>query len=78
MLPVVDRSGCLVGIFRHKQLRRIEGGPRPTTVVLGAGLDTLVSLGETYCTGLWEVTGSMAQVKESRTPGGAPKSGGTE
>ena len=76
VLPVVDRSRSLVGTLRHKQLRRTAGGPRLTALVPGAGLDTLVSLGEAYCSGLWEVIGSMAQANKDRTPSGAPELGG--
>ena len=78
VLPVVDREGCLIGTLRHKQVRRTEGATWRDALVPSSGLDTLFSLEEAYCAGLWEVIGSMTEASElPRTARRGPESGGT-
>lgn len=63
LLPVVDRDFCLAGTLRHKQVRqRAEEGH--ARVDGASGIDALVSLGEAYCSGLWEIIGPITQPGE--------------
>jgi magnesium transporter len=59
-LPVVDTSGVLVGVIRHRNLRRSHSMRRSKPEALRrTALETLLDLGEVYWTGLASVVESL-------------------
>jgi len=59
-LPVVDGSGVLVGVVRHRSVRYSEQTHREAPISPRPGLATFLELGELYWGGLTSVVAAMA------------------
>ena len=59
-LPVVDGSGVLVGVIRHKKIRRSADAPQAEPAPRRAALAAFLDLGEVYWSGLASVITAMA------------------
>ena len=59
-LPVVDDSGVLVGVVRHRSVRHSEPTPRVASDSPQSGFATFLELGELYWVGLTSVVTAMA------------------
>jgi Mg/Co/Ni transporter MgtE len=68
-MPVVDSGNRLIGVVRHKQVRRMARSEIHVVDEAVTGVDALISLGEAYCSGLWEIIGPLT-VAERISPGG--------
>ncbi len=71
VLPVVDGSGVLVGVIRHRNVR--SSGPTHQSAPISQRplLDTFLELGELYWGGLTSVVAAMADRQtEGRAQGG--------
>ena len=74
VLPVTGRMNTLVGVLRHKNLRRHGVAPEASSVGDESFADIALSLGELYWSGLWRVVAGFAPSQagfESR-PGDNP------
>jgi magnesium transporter len=77
-LPVVDGHGHLLGLLRHRQLRRAGTRSRAKSPEVAAGIDALVGLGEAYCSGLWDVIGPLTATGGGGLPPGEPADSASE
>lgn len=68
VLPVVDGSGVLVGVIRHRNVRG-SGRPRQSAPISQRPpLDTFLELGELYWSGLTSVVAAMADRQTDDDP----------
>jgi Mg/Co/Ni transporter MgtE len=58
-LPVVDDGGVLIGVLRHKSLRRIGKTTREVAISRRPALATFLDLGELYWSGLESAISAM-------------------
>jgi magnesium transporter len=70
-IPVVDNTGILLGILRHRQLRQLGAKPMPSGLT-----DTLVGLSELYWLGLSTLLPSLQVHDQSARTTPKPRAGG--
>jgi len=70
-IPVVDNSGILLGILRHRQLRQLGVKPTPSGLT-----DTLVGLSELYWLGLSTLLPSLQVHDQPARTTPTPRAGG--
>jgi magnesium transporter len=64
VLPVVDEKGVMVGILRHRNLRRLRAESPDSPLLASPAMNTFLELGELY----WEGLTSMLTTMEARSP----------
>ena len=68
VLPVVDGSGVLVGVIRHRHVRSSGPTRQSTPISQRPLLDTFLELGELYWGGLTSVVAAMADRQTEEEP----------
>lgn len=66
VLPVVDEKGALVGVLRHRSLRRMRSDQPGSPLLATPAMNTFLELGELYWDGL---TGMLTTMEARSTQG---------